>query len=209
VDTVFPPAGRPVSVNGNGNGATKGARPAVKANEEETVEQVLSLEEQGESARQFVEGVVREMGLTAEIGVRLVDEDTAEVTVGGDGLGLLVGPGGATLNALQEVTRTVVQRHTGGHSERINVDVAGYRARRADALAKFSRQVAGEVVASGAERALEPMSAPDRKIVHDTVTDIDDVVTRSVGEEPNRYIVIAPAAEDAEDAEDAELTNED
>lgn len=177
----------------SGNGVAKGTRPADEGNEEETVEQVLSLEEQGESARQFVEGVVREMGLSADVGLRLIDEETAEITVGGEELGLLVGPGGATLNALQEVTRTVVQRHTGGHSERINVDVAGYRARRAEALAKFTRQVADEVVAGGEERALEPMSAPDRKVVHDTVNEINGVTTRSEGEEPHRYIVISPA----------------
>jgi len=176
----------------SGNGAAKGARKVDKGNQEETVEQVLTLEEQGESARRFVAGVVREMGLTAEIGLRLVDEETAEVTVGGEELGLLVGPGGATLNALQEVTRTVVQRHTGGHIERINVDVAGYRARRAEALAKFTLQVAEEVRATGEERALEPMSAPDRKVVHDAVNDVDGVATRSEGEEPHRYIVISP-----------------
>jgi spoIIIJ-associated protein len=177
----------------NGNGAGGRAREDNKGNEEETVEQVLSLEEQGESARRFVEGVVREMGLTAEVGVRLVDEETAEVTVGGEELGLLIGPGGATLSALQEVTRTVVQRHTGGHSDRIIVDVAGYRAKRAEALAKFAAKVAGEVIAAGEERALEPMSPADRKVVHDTVNEIDGVSTRSEGEEPRRYIVISPA----------------
>jgi spoIIIJ-associated protein len=176
----------------NGNGAAGRPRQDNKGNEEETVEQVLSLEEQGESARRFVEGVVREMGLTAEVGVRLVDEDTAEVTVGGDELGLLIGPGGATLSALQEITRTVVQRHTGGHSDRIIVDVAGYRAKRAEALAKFAAKVVDEVIVAGEERALEPMSPADRKVVHDTVNEIDGVSTRSEGEEPRRYIVISP-----------------
>jgi spoIIIJ-associated protein len=183
---------RPQRASGNGAGGR--ARPANKGNEEETVEQVLTLEEQGESARRFVEGVVREMGLSADVGVRLVDEDTAEVTVGGEELGLLIGPGGATLSALQEVTRTVVQKHTGGHSDRIIVDVAGYRAKRAEALAKFSRKVAEEVAAAGEERALEPMSPPDRKVVHDTVNEIEGVATRSEGEEPRRYVVISPTA---------------
>jgi len=93
---------------------------------------------------------------------------------------------------VQELARTVVQRRTGGRSERILVDVAGYRAKRAAALQRFTRQVAEEVVASLSERALEPMSASDRKVVHDTVNEIEGVVTRSVGEEPRRYIVVAP-----------------
>jgi spoIIIJ-associated protein len=178
----------------NGNGADGRSRSSSDKGKEETVEQVLSLEEQGEAARRFVDGLVREMGLQADVAVRLVDEDTAEVTVSGDELGLLIGPGGATLGALQEVTRTVVQRHTGGHSDRIIVDVAGYRAKRAEALSRFARKVADEVLESGEEQALEPMSPPDRKVVHDAVNEIDGVGTRSEGEEPRRYIVISPTA---------------
>jgi spoIIIJ-associated protein len=184
-----------------------GNRPLGEGNEEETVEQVLSLEEQGESARRFVEGLVREMGLVADVSVRLVDDETTEVSVGGDELGLLIGPGGATLSALQEVTRTVVQGHNAGHTERIIVDVAGYRARRAEALARFATKVVEEVKSSGQERALEAMSPPDRKVVHDTVNSIGGVQTRSEGEEPRRYVVIsliggsqeqAPAVEESE-----------
>ena len=126
------------------------------------------------------------------------------MTVGGEELGLLIGPGGATLSALQEVTRTVVQRHTGGHSDRIIVDVAGYRAKRAEALAKFAPKVADEVITAGEERALEPMSPPDRKVVHDTVNEIEVVATRSEGEEPRRYVVISPTATAAAPAEAAE-----
>lgn len=153
--------------------------------------ETLSLEEQGETARAFVEGLVRELGLDAAVSSRVVDDETAEVAVQGEGLGLLVGPGGATLQALQELTRTYVQRRTGGHSERIVVDVAGYRARRVEALQRFTRQIVDEVLASGHERALEPMGAADRKVVHDTVNAIEGVETRSEGEDPQRHIVIS------------------
>ena len=155
--------------------------------------EVLSLEEQGESAKEFIAGLVAELGLQAEVAVKAVDEDTAEVSVTGQELGVLIGPGGATLAALQELARTVVQKRTGGHSDRILVDVAGYRARRAEALQRFTRQVAEEVLASGEERALEPMSAADRKVVHDTVAEIDGVATISDGEEPRRRVIIQPA----------------
>ncbi|HML00021.1 MAG TPA: RNA-binding cell elongation regulator Jag/EloR [Acidimicrobiales bacterium] len=178
---------------GGRTGDTKSSNVAHE--EEDLASMSLSLEEQAESARDFVAGLLRELGLEAEVNVRTLDDSTAEVSVQGDGLGVLVGPGGATLAALQEVTRTVVQKHTGGHSERILVDVAGYRAKRAEALQRFTRQVAAEVSASGTEQALEPMSAADRKVVHDTVNEMAGVQTRSEGEDPRRFIVISPAAE--------------
>ena len=163
--------------------------------------ETMTLEEQGESAREFIAGLVDELGLQADVSARVVDEETAEVVVEGQELGVLVGPGGATLAALQELARTFVQKRTGGQSSRINVDVAGYRAKRTAALQRFAKQVADEVTASGSDRALEPMSAADRKVVHDTINEIDGLSTRSDGEEPRRYVVISsshPAAEVAE-----------
>jgi spoIIIJ-associated protein len=156
------------------------------------VGEVLSLQEQGESAREFIEGLIDELGLEATVSLREVDSETVEVVVDGQELGILVGRGGATLSALQELARTVVQSRTAGPTERILVDVAGYRAKRAEALQRFTRQVAEEVIASGREQAMEPMLAPDRKVVHDTVGDIEGVGTRSEGEEPRRYVVISP-----------------
>jgi spoIIIJ-associated protein len=153
----------------------------------------MTLEEQGEVAREFLQGLLSRYGLEASVDTRVLDDDTVELAANGDGLGILVGPKGATLAALQDVTRTVVQRQFPSKTDRILVDVAGYRERRAAALQRFSQQVATEVVEAGAERALEPMSPADRKVVHDSLKDIDGVVTRSEGEDPSRYIVIAPA----------------
>lgn len=168
----------------------KGSRPS-GLTKEEAVGETLTLEEQGESAREFVAGLIDELGLRAEVSARLVDDETAEVVVEGQELGVLVGPGGATLAALQELARTYVQKRTGGQSSRIVVDVAGYRAKRTVALQKFARQIAEEVSTAGAERALEPMTASDRKVVHDTINEIEGLATRSEGEEPRRYIVIS------------------
>jgi spoIIIJ-associated protein len=124
---------------------------------------------------------------------RLLDEDTVEIAAMGEELGLLVGPRGSTLSALQDLTRAVVQRQCPSRTDRILVDVAGYREKRSAALKRFSIQIAEEVIASGQEKALEAMSPADRKSVHDAVNEIDGVVTRSEGEDPNRHIVIAPA----------------
>jgi spoIIIJ-associated protein len=156
------------------------------------VGEVLSLQEQGESAREFIEGLIEEIGLEATVTLREVDAETIEVVVEGQELGILVGRGGATLGALQELARTVVQSQTAGPTERILVDVAGYRAKRSEALRRFTAQVAEEVLSSGSEQAMEPMLAADRKVVHDTVTDIEGVETRSEGEEPRRFVVISP-----------------
>jgi spoIIIJ-associated protein len=152
----------------------------------------MTLEEQGAVAKEFLEGLLDSYGFTGTVVTRVIDEETVEVAADGDGLGLLVGPKGSTLAALQDVTRTVVQRRCPSRTDRILVDVAGYREKRSAALRRFSEQVASEVIDSGSERALEPMSPADRKVVHDAVNSIDGVVTRSEGEDAYRHIVIAP-----------------
>ena len=180
----------------------RGSRSA-GSTKEETVGEVLSLEEQGESARGFVAGLIDELGMDATVSTRIVDDETAEVVVDGQELGVLIGPGGATLGALQELARTFVQKRTGGQSSRIVVDVAGYRAKRVAALQRFTRQIADEIRASGTERALEPMSASDRKVVHDAINEVEGLSTRSEGEDPRRYIVISPQGGTPVEADEA------
>ena len=155
----------------------------------------ITLAEQGAIAKGFLEGLLQTMNLTAVVSVREIDEETVEVAVDANPpteLGVLVGPRGTTLQALQEVTRTVVQAKSPGRTDRILVDVAHYRERRVAALGRFAQQVAAEVLATNEERALEPMSAADRKAVHDSLTDQDGITTRSEGEEPRRFVVVAP-----------------
>ncbi|MFI5035678.1 MAG: RNA-binding cell elongation regulator Jag/EloR [Acidimicrobiales bacterium] len=163
---------------------------------EDTMAEGISLAEQGKIAKEFLEGLLASMGITASVEVRELDEETVELAVDATPpteLGVLVGPRGTTLQALQEVTRTVVQAKSPGRTDRILVDVARYRERRVAALTRFAQQVAQEVVATGEERALEPMSAADRKAVHDALTESEHVLTRSEGEEPRRFVVVSPA----------------
>ncbi len=150
----------------------------------------VPIEEQAETAESFTRGLVEAFGAPAQVGSRIEAEDTVLVEVEGDDLGLLVGPRGATLGAIEELVRTVVLRQTGGHGARIHVDVGGYRARRREALTEFTRDLAEKVLESGRDQALEPMSASDRKVVHDAVAEIDGVTTLSEGEEPRRRVVI-------------------
>ena len=153
----------------------------------------MTLEEQGAIGKTFLEGLMGAFGLPATVEVRVLDEETVELAVDGADLGILVGPRGATLQALQEVTRTAVQAKCPSRTDRILVDVARYRERRAKALGEFTSTVAAEVLETGEERRLEPMSPADRKVVHDAATDIEGVATRSEGEDPDRYVVISPA----------------
>jgi spoIIIJ-associated protein len=167
------------------------SRPRQEGSE---VEEDVPLAEQGEVARQFLVGLMTELGATAEVVVREVDEDTIELVVEGDDLGTLIGPKGTTLTALQELTRTVVQRQTGGRNGRLLVDVSGYRQKRREALEKFTQGVAAAVLETGERKVLEPMHPADRKVVHDTANTIDGVRTISEGEEPRRRVVILPDA---------------
>jgi spoIIIJ-associated protein len=153
----------------------------------------MTLEEQGAIGKTFLEGLVTAFGLSATVEVRPLDEETVELAVDGDDLGILVGPRGTTLAALQEVTRTAVQSKCPSRTDRILVDVARYRERRAKALTEFTQTLAAEVVATGEERQMEPMSPADRKVIHDAATEIEGVATRSEGEDPDRYVVISPA----------------
>jgi spoIIIJ-associated protein len=168
-----------------------------KASRISSEESSMTIEQQSASVQRFVAGVVERFGFEAETVVRVEDGEIF-VDVNGDELGLLVGPRGATLDSLQELARTVIQRRTEEHAARVTVDVAGFRARRTAALETFVQRVAGEVITSGVAEALEPMSAADRKIVHDTVNAIDGVVTTSEGVEPRRYVVIRPSVADLE-----------
>ena len=154
----------------------------------------VPLEDQARVAEEFLKALTSEFGLDAAVRVTTsAEEEEVRLDLSGSELGLLIGPKGATLLALQELTRTVVHHQTGAGNGRILVDVGAYRQKRSEALARFAQQVAAKVKESGSATALEPMAAPDRKVVHDALTDIDGVSTVSEGEEPRRRVVIVPS----------------
>lgn len=146
----------------------------------------------GAAAVDFLTGLVTAFEASATVTLHEVD-DEMEVRVDGENLGLLVGPKGSTLLAIQDITRVASQRRLGDHQTRLRVDVAGYRVKRREALARFAEKIAAEVVETGDERVLEAMPSADRKVIHDTLSGRSDVVTRSEGEDPRRYVVVAPA----------------
>jgi len=151
----------------------------------------VSPQEVGDAAVAFMDGLVGAFGAegTTELAI---DGTELDVRVQGDGLGLLVGRGGRTLNAVQDLARVAAQRRLGDHETRLRIDVARYRERRAEALVRFAADVAEQVRSTGTARSLEPMSSADRKVIHDALNDQDGVESRSEGDDPNRRVVVSP-----------------
>ncbi|HZJ50001.1 MAG TPA: RNA-binding cell elongation regulator Jag/EloR [Actinomycetota bacterium] len=145
-------------------------------------------EEIARVAGEFVEGLLGAMGLQGEVETSVAD-GRASVEVNGDDLGILIGRRGQTLEAVQELTRTAVQRRLRAHV-RLLVDVESYRARRRESLAEYAREMADRAKERGTEIELEPMNAYERKIVHDAVADIDGVSSFSEGEDPQRKVIV-------------------
>ncbi len=153
------------------------------------------LEEQGEVAAEFLEGLLSRMGLDAEV-EPVFEGGTMYVDVLGQGpddedMGLLIGRHGQTLEALQELTRVVVGQRTGMRA-RIVVDIEDYKRRQRSRLEARAREVAARVARSHQEEELEPMNPFERKLVHDAVAAVPGVQTASRGEEPERRVVIRP-----------------
>jgi spoIIIJ-associated protein len=165
------------------------AAPAPAKEERPPVD--VDIDTQAANVRSFLDGLLAAFDASGEVTVSVVDEDTLDATVAGDDLGLLIGPKGQTLQAVQELTRAVLQKEGPG-GPRLRLDVGGYRERRREALSRFTHQIAEQVLSSGTATSLEPMGAADRKVVHDTVNEIDGVRTISEGEEPRRRVVILP-----------------
>jgi spoIIIJ-associated protein len=153
--------------------------------------------EQAEVVRSFLEGLVEAFGLEGEVTTR-VEGDIIYAEVTGDQTEALVGPKGAILDAVMELCRTMVHRHSQAGA-RLRLDIAGYAERRREALRIYAARLAEKVIAEGGEVMLEPMNPADRKVVHDAIADIDGVRSFSEGEEPERSVIIAP--DDREDDE--------
>ncbi len=160
-------------------------------------DETVTVDQQADIITEFLEGLLQAIDIPATIQRTKVDDDTIELSVESESteLGLLIGPKGQTLTSVHELARAVLQRRAPGrHEGRVRIDIGGYRRRRQEALARFVQQQAEAVVDSGVSRALEPMNAVDRKVVHDTVNEIEGVSTISEGTDPDRRVVIVPDA---------------
>jgi len=172
-----------------GGGPVAGRRPSESdASREVVAVTPEELDEEAEAAADLLEGLLDAMDLPGDLRIS-VQEAHAEVEVIGLEEGVLIGRRGQTLDAVQELVRTAMQRRFERRS-RVLVDVDGYRARRLEKLLERADEAVQEVLASGEAQRLEPMDSIERRLVHQRVADTAGVVSNSHGREPSRRIVI-------------------
>jgi spoIIIJ-associated protein len=143
-------------------------------------------------SRELVERVVAAIGLDCRVEVEEGDEQIVVTCEGGD-LGMLIGRHGQTIDAVQYLANSIAWRRFEDTRKEVVVDAAGYRARRRELLESIAVRSAERAVEEGEPVELEPMTAVERKVVHQRLQDYDGVETSSEGAEPNRYVVVHPA----------------
>jgi spoIIIJ-associated protein len=161
-----------------------------KMSEKEIKSRATQLEEEGDIAADYLEGLLDIADLDGDIEIG-IENDRAHLVVEGGELSHLVGKDGEVLDALQELTRLAVQTSTGERS-RLMLDLDGFRADKRNTLAKLAEDTADEVKSSGKAVKLAPMNAFERKIVHDTIQKIG-LKSESEGEDPDRCVVVMPS----------------
>ncbi|MEU2347678.1 protein jag [Modestobacter sp. NPDC049651] len=145
---------------------------------------------EGDVAGDYLERLLDILDVDGDIDLD-VEGDRASVAVVGGQLKTLIGPDGATLEALQELTRLAVAQSTGVRS-RLMLDIGGFRAKRRADLTDLAQATAERVAQSGQPERLSPMNPFERKVVHDVIAAAPGVRSESEGEEPNRRVVVLP-----------------
>jgi spoIIIJ-associated protein len=171
-------------------GATGGATRASRRTYRDEPIAPEMVEEDTERAGDFLEGLLDALDVDGDI-TTWVDEVGGHIDLEGADLEPLIGPNGETLDSLQELTRLAVLRQS-KRRVRLLLDINGFRARQRDQLISMVRTTAEQVIKTREDHELQPMSPAERKIVHDAVAAIDGVQTESLGEDPNRRVVIRP-----------------
>jgi spoIIIJ-associated protein len=144
-----------------------------------------------ELAGDFLEGLLDAMDVDGDI-TTWIDENGGHIELEGQDLDNLLGSHGETLDALQELTRLAVLRQT-HRRVRIFLDVNGYRAHRREQLVAAAKEAAQQVLQTREDHEFQPMTPAERKAIHDAVATIEGARTESLGEEPNRRVIIRPA----------------
>jgi spoIIIJ-associated protein len=157
--------------------------------ETDTESKFSRLEEEGDIAADYLEGLLDIADLDGDIDMD-VEGDRAAVSIVGEGLSHLVGQNGEVLEALQELTRLAVTRETGERT-RMMLDIGGHRAARREALVNLGTEAVEQAKSTGQGVRLSPMSPFERKVVHDTVA-AAGLRSESEGEEPNRCVIVYP-----------------
>lgn len=150
-------------------------------------------EDPQEQVAEFLERIVEALGIDGEVDV-VDDGETITGTVHADEVGLLIGHHGQTIDAVQHLAVRIVHGEGPRPSRRVVIDAGDYRERRRATLIRMAEDAADEALADDRPVSLEAMSAAERRIVHEHLRDREDVDTHSEGDEPERYLVVAPRA---------------
>ena len=143
-------------------------------------------------ASEFLNKILPLMGIDAVVEVNEGAENSLDINISGEKMGVVIGRRGETLDALQYLTSVIVNKGSDDYIK-VTVDTENYRAKRTETLEKLANKVAEKVIRSGRNMTLEPMNPFERRIIHSTLQINDEVTTYSVGEEPNRKVVVALA----------------
>jgi len=149
----------------------------------------LDLSSECERAKTFLIQLTKLMGIEITVEIKTDDEGNIRITMVGDGMGVLIGRRGETLDALQYLTSLCVNKSKDGYT-RVTLDAEDYRAKREEALSRLANRMASRAVKTGKRVSLEPMNPYERRVIHSALQGNNQVETHSEGEDPNRFVVI-------------------
>ncbi|MBO5454388.1 MAG: protein jag [Clostridia bacterium] len=145
-----------------------------------------------DKASEFLNKILPLMGVDAEVEVKSGENNSIDVNIAGEKMGVVIGRRGETLDALQYLTSVIVNKNSDDYIK-VTVDTENYRAKRTETLEKLANKVADKVIRNGRNMTLEPMNPFERRIIHSALQSNDEITTYSVGEEPNRKVVVSLA----------------
>jgi spoIIIJ-associated protein len=151
-------------------------------------------EEPAERVRVVLERIVEDLGLEASISVAEGD-DEIHADIEGEDIGLLIGRHGQTIDAIQLIAYQAAFRGRQDR-KRVSVDAAGYRRRQGESLRRRAEVAAEDALRHGQAVEMDPMGSNERRVVHEHLRDRPEIETYSEGDEPNRYVVVAPLLAD-------------
>ena len=180
------------SANGAGEGApTASEKPSkAKAPKTEKVKKQPSENGVAEDAKKFLADIFAAMNLEVEIDAKMV-EDSVQIDLSGDNMGIIIGKRGDTLDSLQYLTSLVVNQRSDDYIK-VSIDTENYREKRTEALLALSNRLEEKVTRTGKKFTLEPMNPYERRVIHSNLQSSETVTTYSIGQEPYRKVVIAP-----------------
>ncbi len=163
----------------------------ILGNKEVKVRVTLREREEVSRAKEFIKNVTERLGMNIEQEVSFNEEDKLlKIELKGEGLGLLIGRRGETLDSIQYLTNIFVNKKSDDYIK-VTIDAENYRARREEALVSLAKRTASKAVKYRKNMVIEPKNPYERRIIHEALQDYPEVTTYSVGEDPNRKVIVA------------------